>query len=87
MSWDAHMDWVNRLFRAMMHEAPSNFNAVSLQQLVKADQEMFTLIASEFDGPLKAQAINGCPPLDAQVRMYMNDPRITMHLMATPRVE
>ena len=76
MSWDAHMDWVNRLFRAMMHEAPSNFNAVSLQQLVKADQEMFTLIASEFDGPLRAQAINGCPPLNAQVRMYMNDPRV-----------
>ena len=87
MSRDAHMEWVNRLFRAMMHEAPANFNAVNLQQLVKADQEMFTLIASEFDGPLKAQAINGGPPLDAQVRMYMNDPRITMHLMATPRVE
>lgn len=87
MSYDAHMEWVNRLFRAMMHEAPSNFNAVSLQQLVKADQEMFTLLASEYDGPLKAQAINAFPPLDAQVRQYMNDPRVTMHLMATPRVE
>eukprot|EP00435_Cladocopium_sp_Y103_P058135 s605_g20.t1 len=52
-----------------------------------ADQELFTLLASEFDGPLKAPAINMDPPLDAQVRLYMNDPRITMHLVATPRVE
>eukprot|EP00435_Cladocopium_sp_Y103_P012737 s4229_g3.t1 len=87
MSWDAHMEWVNKLFRAMMHEAPSNFQSVGLHQLLRADQEMFTLLASEYDGPLKSANVNLDPPLDAQVRMYSNDPRVTMHLVAMPKSE
>ena len=84
MSWDVHTEWTNKLFRAMMAETPSNFQSVSLQQIVKADQEMFMLLASEYDGPLKAQAIDGDPPLDAQMRLFFNDPRINMHLVPLP---
>ena len=47
MSWDAHAEWTNKLFRALMADTPSNFQPLGLQQIIKADQEMFLLLASE----------------------------------------
>ena len=84
MSWDAHTEWTNKLFRALMAEAPANFQTLSLQQIIKADQEMFLLLATEYDGPLKSQTIDGDPPLDAQIRLFINDPRINMHVVPQP---
>lgn len=45
---------------------------------------MFLLLASEYDGPLKSLTVNGEPPLDAQLRIYMTDPRVSMHLVPAP---
>ena len=84
MSWDAHTEWTNKLFRALMSDVPANFQAIGLQQIIKADQEMFVLLASEYEGPLKAVAIDGQPPLDAQIRMMMNDPRVNVFLVPLP---
>ena len=41
MSWDVHTEWTNKLFRALMAETPANFQSLTLQQIIKADQEMF----------------------------------------------
>ena len=38
MSFDAHSEWVNELFRALMADTPANFQALSLQQIIRADQ-------------------------------------------------
>ena len=63
----------------------SNFQPIGLQQIIKADQEMFTLLASEYEGPLKSSAIDGEPPLDAQIRiLHMNDPRVNLFLVPSP---
>ena len=83
MSWDVHTEWTNKLFRALMADTPVNFQALSLQQIIKADQEMFLLLATEYDGPLKSSTLDGDPPLDAQLRLFINDPRINMHLVPT----
>ena len=84
LSWDAHTEWTNKLFRALMADAPADFLPIGLQQIIKADQEMFILLSSEYEGPLKATAIDGEPPLDAQIRMLMNDPRVNVFLVPMP---
>ena len=84
MSWDAHTEWTNKLFRALMADVPMNFQSIGLQQIIKADQEMFLLLSAEYEGPLKANAIDGDPPLDAQLRMLMNDPRVNVFLVPMP---
>ena len=84
MSFDAHSEWVNKLFRALMADTPAHFQSLSLQQIIRADQEMFLLLASEYDGPLKSPMVEGEPPLDAQLRLYMTDPRVNMYLVPAP---
>ena len=84
LSWDAHTEWTNKLFRALMADVPAHFQPIGLQQIIKADQEMFILLSSEYEGPLKAPAIDGEPPLDAQIRMLMNDPRVNVFLVPMP---
>lgn len=86
-SWEVHTEWTNKLYRALMSEPPPGFAQVSLTQLLRADQELFTLLAAEFQQPLKA-ALAGCkPPLDAEIRKCMADPRINVFLAPLPKSE
>ena len=87
LSWDLHSAWINKLFRAIMAEAPANFSPVSVQQILRADQEMFLLLAEEHNGPLKAAGTGQDPPLDATLQACLNDPRINVHLVPNQRVE
>ena len=87
MTLDVHAEWCNKLFRAMMAEAIPNFSPISLDQLLRADQELFVLLASEYTGSLKPSALDNDPPLDAEVKRLMNDPRINVHLTPIQRVE
>ena len=67
-----------------MADTPTHFQSLSLQQIIRADQEMFLLLASEYSGPLKSATVDGDPPLDGQIRLYMTDPRINMYLVPAP---
>ena len=87
MSWETHSDWVNKLFRALMSDAIPNFSPISLDQLLRADQELFLLLAAEYTGSLKPTALEPEPPLDKEVRRLMNDPRINVHLTPVQRIE
>ena len=87
LTWDVHAEWSNKLFRALMSEPIPNFSPISLDQLLRADQELFVLLASEYTGSLKPSALENDPPLDAEVRRLMNDPRINVHLTPIQRVE
>ena len=87
MSWEIHAEWCNKLFRALMADAVPHFSPISLDQLLRADQELFMLLASEYTGSLKPPAIDADPPLDGEVQRLMNDPRINVHLTPIPRVE
>ena len=55
--------------------------------MLRADQELFLLLAAEHSGSLKAGAADQDPPLDAEVRRLMNDPRINVHLTPVQRAE
>jgi len=58
------MTWSNKLFRALMSDAIPNFSPITLDQLLRADQELFLLLAAEHSGSLKAGAADQDPPLD-----------------------
>ena len=80
MSWAVHDSWIHQLFRTMSQTPPPGFQHVKVEQLIRADREMWTLIAQEFTGSLKPDA-TGAIPLDEVLRRFAQDPRITMFLL------
>ena len=86
-SWEVHTEWTNKLYRALMSEPPPGFNTVSLSQLLRADQELFSVLAAEFQEPLKPATATDKPPLDAEIRKLMADPRINVFLAPLPKIE
>ena len=69
----------------LVSDAPSNFNAITLTQVMRADREMFSILASDFKGSLKAP-VGVAPPLDELFERLMHDPRINVHLIAMPKL-
>ena len=53
-----------------------------MEQLIRADRELWTMLAQECKGTLKPNAA-GVIPLDALVTRFSQDPRITMFLLPT----
>ena len=86
VSWSVHVEWTNKLYRALMTEAASGFHPITLSQLLKADRELFMILASEETGPLKADPGND-PPLDAAIGRLMLDPRVNIHLTPMPKFD
>ena len=81
--WNIHEAWVQQLFQTMSQTPPPGFQHVSMQQLIRADRELWTLIAQEQKGSLKP-ANDGSIPLDAKIGALCRDPRITMFLLPLP---
>ena len=77
LTWSVHVEWTNKLYRALTAEVAPGFSAVSLTQLIRADRELFMIISTEYQGPLKAEVGND-PPLDDLVKQLMIDPRIIL---------
>lgn len=81
ISWSVHQQWTNKLFSALASEPPDNFQAPTITSLLKADRELFMILAAEVTGSLKATPHT----LDAHVTRLMLDPRILVFLAPTPR--
>jgi len=69
----------------LVSHAPSNFNEIALTQVMRADREMFSILASSFKGSLKAP-VGARPPLDDLFERMMHDPSINVHLIAMPKL-
>ena len=54
---------------------------------LRADQELFTVLAAEFQQPLKASTVGAKPPLDDEIKKCMMDPRINVFLAPLPKSE
>ena len=85
LSWETCQQWLDKLMSILVTDAPSSFAPVSVTQILKADREMFSLLAAEHSDTLKA-APGMQPPLDALFGRLMHDPRINVHLISYPRV-
>ena len=84
ISWELCQLWLDKLMTVLVSDAPSNFTAVSVTQILKADREMFSLLAAEHSDSLK-HVPGKDPPLDSTFRRLMHDPRINIHLIAYPK--
>ena len=84
ISHDVHETWVQQLLGQLTREAPSGFSRVSVSQIIRADRELFTLMAQELQGPLQPDQ-DGELPMNKKLRELRTDPRVTMFLLPLPR--
>ena len=61
LSWEIHDAWVHQLFRTLSHPAPPGFQQVKVEQLVRADRELWTLLAQDVKGSLKPTPTGDIP--------------------------
>ena len=85
LSWGVCQKWLDKLMSTLVSDAPTSFNAITITQVMRADRDMFSILASEFKGSLKA-ALGAKPPLDDVFEKLMHDPRINVHLIAMPKL-
>jgi len=78
LSWGVCQKWLDKLMSTLVSDAPTSFNAITIAQVMRADRDMFSILASEFKGSLKA-ALGAKPPLDDVFEKLMHDPRINVH--------
>eukprot|EP00435_Cladocopium_sp_Y103_P062898 s272_g24.t1 len=83
VSWAVHEAWVQQLFQTLSQQPPPGFQHVSMQQLIRADRELWTLLAQECKGSLKPNA-TGDIPLDAKIKTLSRDPRVSMFILPLP---
>ena len=84
ISFDEHEIWVQQLLGHLTREAPSGFARVTVSQVIRADREMFTLMAQEIQTTLQPDA-RGVMPMEAKLKELRTDPRVTMFLLPLPR--
>ena len=80
LSWEIHQKWVTLLMEALCESPPPGYSAVTAAQIVRADREIWTLLARDLPGPYKVTA-TGVSPCDAVFERLMTHARITQFLL------
>ena len=57
---------------------------ISLEQLIKADKQLWTEMSKVYTGAVLAAVGQNEPPLDEHILRLRNDPRVTMYLLPLP---
>ena len=83
LSWAVHESWVSQLLTTSNHSPPPGFQSVKADQLIRADRELWTVLAQTVKGSLKPNAA-GVIPLDSEVEKLRHDPRILQFLLPLP---
>ena len=79
-----HEQWSQVLLNNITKDVPLGFAKVSIEQALIGDKDMFTLVAQEISGSLRATP-RGELPMDQKMKALMFDPRVTMHLLPLPK--
>ena len=80
MTYECHERWVSRMFEQLHRTPPAGFAAPSMDQLLKADQEWFRLLAAHSGGQVQARA-DGSLPLDEAASAILHDPHLSFFLL------
>ena len=80
LSWEIHKKWVTTLMAALCDTPPPGYAAINAAQVVRADRELWTLLARDFPGPYKISAL-GVSPCDAVFDRLTTHARITQFLL------
>ena len=82
LSWEIHQQWLNYMLNLLGRQPNPGFQSIKLEQLVRADRELWTILAQEVTGSLK---MNGTViPLDRHFKQLTTDPGVTMLLLPLP---
>ena len=79
MDFSAHDLIKEKLTASLLEKPPDGFMPVSLDQLYRADMEIFRQLASQTRNGVRAQP-GGSRPLDALVESVLNSPRVNQIL-------
>ena len=72
MSHSEYEIWVQQLMGQMTRDAATGFSKVTAGQVIRADRELFTLMAQELQGPLQPDA-RGEMPMDKKMGELRTD--------------
>jgi len=82
LDWHMHEAWVQYLLSAMARDYPAGYSPVRSEQVIKADRELWTILAQEYKESLKPT--NDVPALNQAFKGLTTDPRVTMYLLPVP---
>ena len=83
IGFDTHEAWVNTMFRALYRTPPMSFVQPDLQQLLRADCELFVLMAERTRGGL-VPTVGGIRPLDTAMTALIDSPDLKYLLNPLP---
>ena len=83
ISSEVHDRWVQSLLMQLTRDVPSGYSKVHMEQVLRADKELFTLMAQEHSGPF-VNGPKGELPLDILMMQLSTDPRVTIHVLPLP---
>ena len=66
----------------MARDYPAGYSSVRSEQVIKADRELWTILAQEYKESLKPT--NDVPALNQAFKALTTDPRVTMYLLPVP---
>jgi len=83
-SWECQSKWINQLLTILNTPPPPGHARITLEQLIKADKQLWTELARKFTGAIVAATGANEPPFDQHILQLRNDPRVTMYLLPLP---
>lgn len=75
--------WHNTMFRALQKQPPAGYKFVSIQQVLAADKELFTIVSQSSRGELRIVA-GGPAPLDTFFERHMNSSEVVCYMNPLP---
>ncbi len=84
INWSTRQTWMQQLLTTLSKDPPEGYGRVKIEQVVKADPGLFTIMANEIKGSLRPSSA-GILPMDEAMKQLRVDPRVTMHLLPLPK--
>ena len=82
LDWAIHEEWIQWLLQSLTKEVPSGFATIKLEQIIRADRELWTILAQQQAKSLKPE--KGVPALNKDFEALCTDPRVTMFALPLP---
>ena len=79
-----HEIWAQQLLGQLTREPPAGFSRVSTTQVIRADRELWTIMAQELQQSLQPDGA-GKFPMEEKLKELRTDPRVTMFLLPLPK--
>ncbi len=84
INWDAHELWVQKVMSQLTKESPPGYHRIATSQVIRADRELFTLMAQELQTSVQV-LLDGSLPMEVKMKELRTDPRVTMHMLPLPK--